>query len=227
MKMAHVTCPALLNIQQMGMVAIGYMRDIEQSIISQNKDANTLNTIPEPILNLCLLYIINEEFSSELSQGKLSLDLKSITKVIGGIGWNCSSYGSNIIPSTSIIICDWGVKIHDSGIMDSYKAAIKIGIASRWKNDEKGPFYCLNGYNELKQSLEEYTNWGKVIGQGDVIRLSLDLQKKCIRYGINGDDLGIAFQNVEISDDISYRLNVELCDVNANVEHVYFSIIHS
>ena len=43
-------------------------------------------------------------------------------------------------------------------------------------------------------------------------------------YYINGESLGIAFEQVEIADDINYRLYIGLCDTNACVEIVDFSI---
>ena len=58
----------------------------------------------------------------------------------------------------------------------------------------------------------------------DIISLRLDLKKREFRIFINDKDQGIAYngQNINIDDDIEYRLAITMCDSGDCVEIINF-----
>eukprot|EP01084_Bolivina_argentea_P080345 145561_1 len=238
---------SLQNVKQIGLMIHGYIRCIDNSLRSSKW--YLFQNIPESIVTFCLLYCINEDFmqtehGTEHGTDKITVsdNCKTVTRIPRGPDWGCKVYGKNTIPSTSKIICDWYIKIITAGGPYKSHAAIKIGIDSRWpwkhKNDKLGiegiidpPYYYFNGYSGIISSREEdfTTNsnaqsYGKTFGEDDIVRLSLNLSKRCVSYFINKEMLGVAFGNVIMDESIEYKLCVQLCDQNACVEIVNFTI---
>ena len=64
----------------------------------------------------------------------------------------------------------------------------------------------------------DFDNWNEIV-------IILDLNMKRISFHIDGEDKGIAFEDIACGDDICYRLAVTIYDSDDSVEIVNFKCL--
>lgn len=67
-------------------------------------------------------------------------------------------------------------------------------------------------------------NYGYNFGKGDKISICLDLDRKELKYVLNGVDLGIAFNNIEQRDDVKYKLLVVMYRSRSVFDDTVYSV---
>ena len=81
--------------------------------------------------------------------------------------------------------------------------------------------FCGNNIMSIEDAIPE--KYGRDWNDGDEISINLDLKQGNIRLSINGDDQGVAYDNIKQSKSIKYRLFVSLYSVKDCVELLNFS----
>ena len=197
----------------------GWIRRKEKSL--------TLQNITSLISSICILYSREDEVFHVISNNgiKVSENKKMISKIDGKKGSN-NNYGITKVSSTSNFTYRWNLKF----INEKGTGLIYFGIASKLSPNshlvevENNVYYGFHSCAKFSHTAVGHDRYGKSgYGKGDEISIILDLTQKEIKLVINGEDQGIAFGNVQKSDDITYQLFVELWAVNDCVEIVDFS----
>eukprot|EP01084_Bolivina_argentea_P088854 160420_1 len=136
-----------------------------------------------------------------------------------------SNFGNIWIDSISHRICLWEIKINN---VNKYFA---VGISSDDSSENKRFYnnvlssnygYCDNGNKVCKDVLEDY---GKSWSDGDVIGIKLDEIQKCIEFIHNGESQGIAYNNIDTSSNIKYKLAVHMYYKDSSVTIMKFEYL--
>ena len=71
------------------------------------------------------------------------------------------------------------------------------------------------------KDIDMQTLYGKAANEKldeNVICMDLDLRQRTIKFHVNDEDLGIAFDEIDIGDDIDYKISVTMCSIQNYVE---------
>ncbi len=189
---------------------------------------NTSN-LPEGIIKFILLYYYDDEYFDIYTEDiVLSPDRKTVLDK-GSDDWHNTIYGKHSILSTEAKICKWYLKLGKSQMFygvapgsHPYKWIIDIGICSDFdlkmkcytlEYGESTKFYsyhskqCINSHQDPNKYIDYGERWYR---PGDTICIELNLVEKIIKFHLNGQDQGVAFENVECGDDIYYKLAVTI-----------------
>lgn len=186
------------------------------------------------IASICVLFYSIVEIFDIIGNGmELSADGKIITrgeddKVYNWI--NCS-YGINAVPSMNKGVYKWVLKMHKvTG------GGVRVGLSSTTvqqscfyaNNDIVGINYIYwNGsghsYKYLKEARWGCENYGRRYDADDMVSIILDLNQRQISFAINDEDQGVAYKDIQVGEDIHYRMFVSLYFVHDSVEIVSFS----
>ena len=103
-----------------------------------------------------------------------------------------------------------------------------IGISSKYETTSKEfcdaldyaqyAYYTYSGEVEYRSN---YKRYGRELNQGDTICMELNLYEQTLKYDVNGEDFGTAFENIETGEDIHYRFALSIC-VQGVVEIIDF-----
>ena len=214
----------------------GYIREYQACIETSYP---LFKIIPNIIISACKLYSRQNDYFEIIGNNTTdSENYKYITKTAKG--WHNTSYGSNIIPSTSRIICKWWLKIGHTNENTFYA---HIGLSAADEKKLKNPINCSNfalrdglcyafwncapaelSYKHRTFISGEFSSegkrYGKTIKNDDIFCIELNLDDGLLRFYINDVDQGVAFDNVEIDEDVQYRLAVSMCHADNTVEIV-------
>ena len=218
----------------------GYVRS-SQTSLSKASSYSLFRNIPIAITSLCVLYYEPIEYFDIINTDdiKLSEDKKSIYKYHqrrnyeSGFGYHFgldnTSFGKISIPSTSKSICKWYFKINNIPKKPSFDP-FRIGIVSKissvnksFLDKAKNEDYKFYGYQTGSRILENHygrpqvPTYGRYARVNDVYCMKLDLQKREIRYSRNNKSFGIAFENIDIGEDIEYKLAVTIGHKDGNL----------
>ena len=195
----------------------GWIRNKEKSL--------GLTTIPSMINAICILYFRDDEIFNVINGAvKLSENKKIITSLAGDFAFLIKAfynYGIMEIVPTSNLVYQWDLRI----VKCTENDCIYFGITST-KSEElfgDGHHYAFKNGGEKTKTDEKWKSYGEEIRTGDIVSINLDLKKAQIKLIINGKDQGIAYENVDKSKDIKYRLFVTLLFKNDCVEILNFS----
>eukprot|EP01084_Bolivina_argentea_P117131 208069_1 len=195
------------------------------------------NNISNLIIELCVsffhLSIVNERFSIyDPEYVNVSEDKKTVTQI--SFNNTYCSFGINQIPTInnrSKYEWDIDIKHMDTRTIISSRM-IFIGISSLSHMNTKRR---LSGYNYVYQIFTSMTggctfarsfldrktktkSYGKIYETGDKVTICLDLEKKELSFKLNGDDQGVAFDDIKVGPEIKYRLIVKLWDLEQSVK---------
>merc|ERR1712037_708594 len=116
-------------------------------------------------------------------------------------------FGNICIGSKSKKICKWKIKVNKSC------GSMIIGISSDWtshdgfySNTASSTYgYGCYGMKYKNGKSDEYSSYWK---KGIVVGIKLDLKQRIIEFYKNEQSQGIAFENIDIDDDLSYKLAI-------------------
>ena len=195
--------------------------------IRNKEKALGLRHVSSMIAAICILYFRDDEIFDVINEDmKLAPNKKLITKFQNDDDFKNNSYGINEISSMSDMIYEWVLKIHNLNATDS----ITFGIATKqipskeFDEDEAELYYAFDGEGEsTNHSSNTWKSYGNTWSKNDIITMSLDLAKAQISLSINGQNQGVAYENVVKSVDAKYRLFASLVDIGDCVEILNFS----
>ena len=212
----------------------GYFRQC-QSTLNKNHQNKGFNIIPNLVIHITSLYYICEYFETYTKLIIVSENGTVIRRGKDDSIWKNICYGrTKINPFQHKCLYQWIIKY------ESFSGGMMIGFSSDCTNLNdvhllytKSAYYALNCYygrlsskNQMVHK-HEYTGF-KVMKTGDVICLQFncDGDNSYIKYYVNNKDKGIAFpaNEIEMDDDISYRLAVSLCHPKDSVTIIDFDI---
>ena len=201
----------------------GYIRSVEFEL--------ELDNIPPLISHLILLfYYVSECFDRATKEKfKISEDKLTVTN-ISSDGWDHTIYCRKAIDSMSDLIYKWTFEMN--GTYDSWCCA-GFGIIANdncvdfdFCDDKSKPIYAIYGPKGDKISHNSRITSDKnplIFEGGDCINIILDLQKRTMSFSVNDEDLILGWQDIEKSQDITYKMVVQL-NVVASISIVDFSI---
>ena len=189
----------------------GWMRNEENQL--------KLSCIPSMVTSICILYFRKDEiFEIVQVEYERSDDKKCIKRSSEALttGWSSPvNFGSILIPSNNPVIYEWILRIANP---EKEKYGIEVGISSKPIGDN---IYSFRNWGEIRdQKGSKYGN-EDAINNGEII-IHLDLKKGEIGFSINGINQGVAYSNIEQSDNINYRLFASMCHKGGKVEIVKF-----
>ena len=161
---------------------------------------------------------------------EISEDKRSITCMEDS--YRNTSYGNVDILSMRHIEYKWKIKINAG-----FGGYISIGISSNdeydedytaWRNDGQYVNYHHYGYNGwggyIISKKDPYgTRYSEHFAAGDVIDMILNLKSKELSFCKNGKNLGVAFDNIETTDDLIYRLAISIGEIHTNLTIIEFT----
>ena len=183
--------------------------------------------IPDVLKELCLsLYlIVIDQWNKKLSHKTFAIDEASREIFSTVTGGRRHAFGSLIIGKGEIMI--WSIKItNDNPQRHDNNRAVMFGISNtseidNW-NEKSGAYhfcdtefngsgygyYAWTGYTHTSLRAER-NPYGPSWDKDDIITMTLDMTGKkygVLSYAINGKDLGVAFDDIDI--DGNYRMSV-------------------
>ena len=207
----------------------GYIRN-EQLLLPYEENAYYL--IPPLVIHLILLYYFDAEYFNipyehkETSKAyKVSEDKKTITKT----DWSdISIFGNIVIPSTrsSLIYC-WSFKILQlhtnltfgitSDINDTFKAAF-------WRNQKSSNYGAMYSGHRVSRAIPEASYPIDHVDNNDIIKMVLDLKEKEIRYWVNDKNLGAAYTDIDVGEDIKYKMVIDMMDAQTKIQLIDYQV---
>ena len=204
----------------------GYIRKEQQTL----NHKESYNVIPKLVCCIVLAFYTNHVDSFEIAgkDVKISGDNKIITKLVGGR--NNTSIGKISIPSQCNIICRWNLKIN---VIDDWY--MYIGITSDHssndlnfcENRKTSNYACYALSSVLKSKDQNKHNYGTHVSweQGEIVGMELNLVKKNISFYVNNKYQGVAYENIDIGENIQYRLAVCMYGKDNQIELKDFEIL--
>eukprot|EP01084_Bolivina_argentea_P120909 214336_1 len=207
-------------------LVFGYVRKAELIWIKNN-------IIPDLVRYICLWYYYIPAYfeclGPKISYRKDSEKMEIFKNPIGATV--SSSYAAPIIPSfNNPTIYEWKIKVVK---MRPYSISIGIDDAKCLSLD--GPFtgrnkttsnYGLIGATGELQCLvgDRINGYAKrVITDGTIVTMILNLNAKTLQYMINGVDCGIAYKDIRCKPELEYRMAVRMFS-NTSVRLVSFTM---
>ena len=194
----------------------GWIRNKEKSL--------GITTVPSMINAICILYFRDDEIFDVINDDdvKLSGNKKIITKSANSANnsKDYNNYGLMKIESTSNLIYQWDLRI----VNCSWMSVLFFGITSNETVKSFGDHhYAFTNRGKKTMTNQGWESYMEGILKGDIVSIHLDLNKAQIKLAINGKEREIAYENVEKSKDIKYRLFVSMRCMNDCVEILNFS----
>ena len=167
----------------------GWVREAERDL--------KLSNVPNMISCICIMYLREDEIFQYLSDDgkiKLSADKKIATLKKGYMNF-LNVFGIVEVASMNKAIYQWDLKM-----------TLTIEYHNQYGVVVDHIVYILQGMQKYSRSWKRYgASFMK-----DKVSINLDLKKKEIRFLVNDQDQGIAYQNIKTGEDIKYRLVVSL-----------------
>ena len=200
----------------------GYARNIQKSMDQ---------IIPEAMIFIILSFYYLSEYFKEFEPDLYEHTINNRTiKSIKHDSTNGTVYGAvSVSLSDHIQKCIWKFKIITNRMNYIY-----IGICSTYQT--KGIFYysrgkesnayCLqlDGYKWTDSDPDEYTV--QPFNEGDIISMELNLDLKHLIYAKNGNGLGIAYNNINLDDNVTYKMAVIMRDKGDEIELTDFECVY-
>ena len=170
------------------------------------------NNQPDDYFNFCFRKGIN---------CTLSKDGKIAEKTDGDYDWNCTIVGDKEIPKNKL--SKWKIKLKKFKITDNTVNTF-IGVGPNNLDNKKHFYnYCWSLscgedkiWNKTKQI--KYNNYPGNLNEGDIIEVTVDMNRRTLSFKINGIDYGIACDDIPIDEQL-YPI-VLINDMNQMVEIV-------
>ena len=199
----------------------GWIREMEKSL--------HLDYIPPIICCIVILYIQHQELFDMIADNIIiSKEKQCIIKgdyVTMDRVWGNNSYGKHDIVYLPMNenIYKWTFKI----IKPKTNSGVFIGISSVVVVDEdfekhKGHHYGYLHCGTLFKNMT-YVDYGITYNNNDQVTMCLNLSRKRLSYSVNGQDQGIAYHNIQLNHNTTYKMFVSLYGSGDGVEIIDFS----
>lgn len=217
----------------------GYIR--KQQIRLTSSPYTLFREIPITMISLCILYFrLLDRFQIIGKNVSLSINNRTITKLKSG--WFNTTYGQNIIPSTSKCIAKWMLllptKKYDRfmfGIQSTYhthRGCMDMCVPNYYIDRTKCKYYCIwprmdNSHSRVRNhnTKKKEWDWRPKLNQGNmgIVCLELNLKEKMIVLYDSNEQKHELFLGIEIAKDIKYRLAVSMQSKDCKISILGFS----
>ena len=124
------------------------------------------------------------------------------------------------IPSLSQAICRWDIKINL--IIDQ---GFRVGITSNhtlieqcFVDDKTSSNYGYMASGGLKVSKGQKSKYAKqAYRTGEIVGIKLNLKERFVEFFINNKSFGKAFTDIDVGENINYRLAISMYGINHGV----------
>ena len=201
----------------------GYIHD-NQSLLPYQENQYFL--IPPLVTHLIMAYYFDPEyFAIDLNDYDISQDRKTITKTDNT--WYKSMHGNVVIQSTVAAIYEWSFKLLH------LRSNLSIGVTSDidcefndrfWDNTNCSNYaamYC--GFKGSKGKGDGTYDFDA--NDGDIVYMTLDLVQKEIRFMVNDKNLGAAYTDIDVGEDIKYKMAIDAHYATSKVTLISFTSI--
>ena len=205
----------------------GYIRSIQKLF---PKD-NIYYTIPALVIHWILLYYyLGDEFDDKKYRQCYTLSKKkTIIKLTGSYGSGCA-FMTRVARKPGIHC--WKFKLLRLNTdtlwmtVGVWKTKRALKVNSRLDGHMFGLFYgWLLNYRQLTEGDTKNIR-GRYAPRrcktGDIVEMILDLDKFQLKYVVNGEDFGVAFDNIE---DTGYRVAVSMNKTNDEIEFISYQVL--
>eukprot|EP01083_Nonionella_stella_P040439 109741_1 len=189
-----------------------------QKIISVYAQSHHPTEIPSVLIALVSKYMVPMEYFTKCGSN-LEIKEKDEYRLVSVTGYDVNTaFGAFLIPSTKPFIYQWHMHIKTRNSM------MAIGIAATQFNDDTAAFhlnrehinYAYNSYSGYKCSKGNYVVFDSPCpSSGDVV-MTLDLYDKSLSFAINNHESHVAYKDIEVCEDIVYRLCVAMRGMAVN-----------
>ena len=175
-------------------------QQLKSNLESKDKEIEQLKSLIKSLIpNITITpnlddKIINLNFGWKINdKATLTEDLKTIRKISGGGGWNCSAFGDKSLIKGKInkfkIQLTKATGMFVFGIIPK---GTNINGIDNWK---KGYVTCSTNFG--KHNLGVYTEFSKKeASEGNIIEIIVDLDRGELSFSLNGNNLGIFCDNI-------------------------------
>eukprot|EP01083_Nonionella_stella_P314036 1129777_1 len=203
----------------------GYIRRCELSL--QNSNAY-LYIFPQLIYCIILSFHSHIEFFTKHAQHISIMNINEINQIAVA----CSSkagavYGNVNIHGNSALTYRWTFKILAT-VGTAY-----IGIDSSGKRctdiwyDDRFPFYLFGDDEKYKYQVYTEYRYGNRWHDNDEIVMELNTKRDTLKFYQNNVDLGIAFKDIDFSNNRIYHMTIRLSNVRESIQLLHFEICRS
>ena len=202
------TTPSLEDVkfidQRTKDITFGYIRQV-QSLFPED---HVYFTIPALVIHWCLLYYhIKEQFDPENCSDFFKLSNNN------SVASQIQDHTEGVALLSKVVssgIHRWRFKLNEYNDSFAYIGVFKAQHKPKWNQDiGSGTYYTGKCYawsifsaNKGPGDSGDWDKFGEKIKIGDIIEMTLDLNKFELKYNIKGKDYGAAFKNIEQT---SYR----------------------
>ena len=193
-------------------IVFGFCREA-QALFSSD---NVYFTIPPLIIHHCLLFYYQREY---LKTNYEDIEIDERTWCIAESMETYSEqkiYGNIVIDEIKVYI--WEIKVH-SVITTEGEEHLEIGISPLNNESDAYEYYYDADGDKCKIWYEYY---GKQYGDGDIIKIRLDVGKQTIEFIKNNESQGMAYNSMAITPDDEYSLCIKMPRKGTKVELISF-----
>ena len=178
--------------------------------------------IPLSIIRICILFFFDREHFEKCGTDLVieGDDSDTIRKENNASGFANVGYTSTWIESNKFNSVKWTIKTVRGS---AYESGIIVGVVSKevdmnrsvQMNKDACPSYFAityqNGMDIRVNTQKTKTKYGKTFGRtGSIFIVELDLKNQQLIYHVDGENCGVAADNIAKGDDIRYKLAVSI-----------------
>ena len=181
-------------------IVFGFIKQV-QSLFA---DDNAYNIIPSLVIHWCLLYFhIKEQFDPQ-NCSKSFFKLSDNNSVASQMRHGCDGVAL-LKKVVSEGVHRWRFKLTEHNGSYAYIGVFKAKQQPKWdQHIGRDTYYTGKSYawsiysaNKGPGDVRHWIKFGEKPNTGDVIEMTLDLNKFELKYSVEGKDYGAAFQNIE------------------------------
>ena len=209
----------------------GYIHELEKSLSIEN--------IPSLIVYIILAFYCkpNEYFASCGKDILISNNNMTISKIASPQSWLNTSYCNEWIDSTKNLIVSWTLKIDKNNANSKHKkyGGIRFGFVSH--DDKQDDSFDSNSICSEIRPVYKYNASGSIAingrhsrnkratpsAEGDTIIITLDIPSKCAFIKVNDKEKAILFEDMEVGQDIRYKLAISIYRIKSQITLKSFS----
>ena len=199
----------------------GYIKK-QQNLLPHKE--NPYYLIPPLVTHLILLYYFNNEYFVNTPKGYIiSHDKKTIQKT----EWSTvSMYGNIIIPSTRSGIYYWSFKVLQVEVNLTFGITSDIEHSfesSFWSDENHSNYGAMYSGHKVSKANPEFNYSFDDLNNNDIVKMELDLNKKELSYWVNDKYIGPAYTDIDVGEDIKYKMAVDMMRQDTKVQFIDFS----
>ena len=201
----------------------GYIRQCQKLLPSE---INPYFNISQLIIFIILLYCDQPEIIETVDTTLYDIDDSHTTITKKESSGGGSIFGKTTICSDKGGIYKWKFKIITTGINMRFGISSSYGMERLFTRNKNSSNYAARyaGRKESKGSL--FNDYDFYIKRYDIVQMELNLDTRQLIYYINDRSLGPAYEDIDIGEDIKYKLAIHIYSKDATIKLIDFRRIY-